>query len=201
MRAHVEDPYVRRARAEAYRSRAAFKLLEIDARDQLLKPGMLVVDLGAAPGSWSQVAARKVAPAAGMKTGRVVALDILGCVPLPGVEFLQGDFREASTLAELEAVLAGRPVDLVLSDMSPNITGIAASDEGRSTHLGELAVEFAQEHLRPGGALLVKVFQGRGLEAIRAKMRRLFEAVAVRKPQASRARSSEVYLLGRGRKA
>jgi 23S rRNA (uridine2552-2'-O)-methyltransferase len=201
LREHVTDPYVQRARAEGYRSRAAFKLLEIDAKDHLIRPDMLIIDLGAAPGGWSQVAARKFGAAAGAKSGRVIALDMLEFEPLPGVEFLQGDFREAPTLERLVNTLAGRPVDLVLSDMSPNISGIALSDEGRCTHLGELALEFCSEQLRPGGVVLLKVFQGRGFDAVRTAMRELFESVAVRKPRASRGRSNEVYLLGRGRKA
>lgn len=201
LREHVTDPYVQRARAEGYRSRAAFKLLEIDARDHLIRPGMVIVDLGAAPGGWSQVAARKVAGAPGTPAGRVIALDILGFEPLSGVDFMQGDFREEATLGRLVCTLAGQPVDLVLSDMSPNISGIALSDEGRCTDLGELALDFAAEHLRPGGGMLLKVFHGRGFDTIRANMRRQFGSVTVRKPQASRARSNEVYLLGRGRKA
>ncbi len=195
MHEHVTDPYVQRARAEGYRSRAAFKLLEIDAKDHLLRPGTLVVDLGAAPGSWAQVVVRKLGPA-----GHVVALDLLEFEPLPGVQFIQGDFREEAILAQLEAVLVGRPVDLVLSDMAPNWSGIAVSDQARAMHLAELTLEFAARQLKPGGDLLVKVFQGAGFQELRQAMQRVFGSVVVRKPQASRGRSAELYLLGRGRK-
>lgn len=195
MQEHVSDPWVQRAKAEGWRSRAAFKLLELDREDRLLRPGMTVVDLGAAPGSWCQVAARKVGPA-----GRVFALDLLPMAPLPGVEFLQGDFREADVLADLEARLAGHAVDLVLSDMAPNMSGIAVSDQARSEHLAELALDFARERLRPGGDFLVKTFHGPGFEDLRRALREAFEKVAVRKPAASRGRSSEIYLLARGRR-
>lgn len=199
---HVADPYVRRAKAQGYRSRAAFKLLEIDAKDHLLKPGMIVVDLGAVPGGWSQVATRRVRALTDQAgPGCVVALDVLDLEPIAGVEFIKGDFCEAATLAKLDDALAARQVDLVLSDLSPNISGIAISDQARSLNLAELAVEFASQRLRNGGALLVKVFQGGGVEALRESMRTLFGSVVVRKPRASRGRSAELYLLGRGRKA
>jgi 23S rRNA (uridine2552-2'-O)-methyltransferase len=188
MAEHVTDPFVQRAQKEGYRSRAAYKLLEIAERDHLLKPGTVVVDLGATPGGWSQVAAARGC--------RVIALDLLPMHPLPGVEFIQGDFREDAVLAELEARLAGRAVDLVISDMAPNISGIGVADQARAMHLAELALDFASNHLRPGGAFLVKVFQGAGFEDFMRQMRGHFAKVAARKPKASRDRSSEQYLLG-----
>ena len=195
MMEHVNDVYVQRAKAEGYRSRAAYKLLEIAARDKLLNPGMVVVDLGAAPGGWSQVAAGKLGA-----RGRVVAVDVLAMAPLPHVTFLQGDFREDAVVAALERELAGRPIDLVLSDMSPNISGIALSDQARAMHLAELALEFAVKHLKPGGSLLVKVFQGSGFQEFLREMRSGFKEVVTRKPAASRGRSNELYLLGKQRK-
>lgn len=195
MQEHVNDPFVQRAKAEGYRSRAAFKLLEIDQKDHLLQRGQTVVELGAAPGSWTQVVVRKVMPG-----GRVIALDLLDFEPIPDVDFIKGDFTEESVLNELEARLEGRQVDLVLSDMAPNISGVGISDQHRAVYLCELACEFAQRHLRPGGNMLVKLFHGVGFEEFRAGMRDLFQTVAVRKPAASRDRSSEVYLLGLNRK-
>lgn len=193
MHEHVTDHYVQRAKAEGWRSRAAFKLMEIDEKDRLLRPGMVVVDLGAAPGGWSQVAAERVGSG-----GRVLALDLLDMAPVAGVEFIQGDFREDAVLAELTFRLVGRPVDLVISDMAPNISGIAATDQARSVHLAELALEFASRHLKPGGNFLVKTFQGQGFDAFRKAMEEAFDKVVVRKPKSSRDRSSEVYLLGMG---
>jgi len=193
MREHVNDVFVRRAKNEGYRSRAAYKLLEIAARDKLLKPGMAVVDLGAAPGGWSQVAQEQVGA-----RGLVVALDVLAMAPVRGVTFLQGDFGEDAVVAALEQALDGRRIDLVLSDMSPNISGISMSDQARAMHLAELALEFAARHLKPGGSLLVKVFQGSGFQEFLRAMRARFGKVATRKPEASRGRSSELYLLGRG---
>ena len=193
MHEHVTDHYVQRAKAEGWRSRAAFKLMEIDEKDRLLRPGMVVVDLGSAPGGWSQVAAERVSGG-----GRVLALDLLDMAPVAGVEFIQGDFREDAVLAELTFRLAGRPVDLVISDMAPNISGIAATDQARSVHLAELALEFASRHLKPGGNFLVKAFQGQGFDAFRKAMEEAFDKVVVRKPKSSRDRSSEVYLLGMG---
>ncbi len=193
MHEHVTDHYVQRAKAEGWRSRAAFKLMEIDEKDRLLRPGMVVVDLGSAPGGWSQVAAERVSGG-----GRVLALDLLDMAPVAGVEFIQGDFREDAVLAELTFRLAGRPVDLVISDMAPNISGIAATDQARSVHLAELALEFASRHLKPGGNFLVKTFQGQGFDAFRKAMEEAFDKVVVRKPKSSRDRSSEVYLLGMG---
>jgi len=195
MQEHVSDAYVKRARAEGMRSRAAYKLDEIAVRDRLLKPGMVVVDLGAAPGGWSQVAAGRVGP-----RGRVIALDILEMPSLPGVTFLRGDFRDDATLVELERVLAGQRADLVLSDMAPNLSGIASSDQAQALELAELALDFALKHMKPKGNFLVKTFQGTGFEEYLRSLRGRFSAVAVRKPEASRDRSREVYLLGKGLK-
>jgi len=194
MREHVNDPYVQRAKSEGYRSRAAFKLMEIDDRDHLLRPGMVVVDLGAAPGSWSQVALRRVG-------GRVFALDLLAFEPLPGADFIQGDFQDDAVLGELESRLGGLGVDVVLSDMAPNLSGIDTVDQARSICLGELALDFAARHLKPGGAFLVKVFQGEGFMQYRGEIQKHFASVQVRKPKASRDRSAEVYLLGVGKRA
>lgn len=193
MRVHVSDFFVKRARQQGYRSRAAFKLLEMDERDHLLAPGMLVIDLGAAPGGWAQIAAQKVGP-----KGRVIALDVLEMPPLPGVTLIQGDFREQAALAALEATLEGRPADLVISDMAPNLSGIEMADQARSMHLCELGLDFAVNHLKPGGCFLVKVFQGAGFEEFMRDMRERFKQVVTRKPKASRGRSNEVYLLGKG---
>lgn len=192
MHEHVTDPYVKKAQTDGYRSRAAYKLLEIDARDRLLKPGMTVVDLGAAPGSWCQVVAQRM-----KGQGRVLAIDLLPVAPLPGVESLEGDFTEAAALAWLEARLDGGRVDLVLSDMAPNISGVGLRDQARHYELCELALDFAVRWLKPEGTFLVKVFQGVGFEAFRHGMQAAFEQVAIRKPDASRDRSTEVYLLGR----
>ena len=193
MREHVNDPFVQLAQKEGYRSRAAYKLLEIDDKDHLLKPGSVVVDLGATPGGWSQVAAARVG-----RSGKVLALDLLPLHPLTGVTFILGDFREESVLQQLEKLLQGRAVDLVISDMSPNICGIASADQARAMHLAELAMEFALLHLKPGGSFLVKVFQGAGFEEFYKLMKSRFAVVATRKPKASRDRSSELYLLTNG---
>jgi len=195
MREHVSDPFVQLAQKEGYRSRAAYKLLEIDAKDRLLKPGTVVVDLGATPGGWSQVAATKVG-----RGGRVIALDLLPLDPIPGVDFIQGDFRDAVVLKRLEEMLNGKPVGLVISDMSPNISGVVSADQARALHLAELAMEFALEHLSPDGSFLVKVFQGAGFEAFFKLIRSRFNRVVTRKPKASRDRSSEVYLLASGKR-
>jgi len=196
MQAHVNDPYVQQAQKEGWRSRAAFKLKEIDEKDRLLKPGMTVVDLGATPGSWCQYAVRRIQPG-----GRLIALDLLDFEPLPGVEFIQGDFREDTVLEKLKSALGSgrneRPVDLVLSDMAPNMTGIAATDSARVLYLAELTLDFARRHLKPGGDLLVKVFQGAGFMALREEMQAVFATLATRKPAASRDRSAELYLLAR----
>lgn len=192
LKRHVNDPYVHRAQALGYRSRAAFKLLEIETRDKLLARGQMVVDLGAAPGGWSQVAAEKVGPG-----GRVIALDVLAMAPLAGVTFIQGDFTTEAALAAVERELAGAAVDVVLSDLAPDLSGIAATDQARSLELCELAVVFALEHLGSGGTLLLKAFQGAGFPELLARMRREFAAVASRKPEASRNESSEIYLRAR----
>lgn len=194
MREHINDPFVQQAQRDGYRSRAAYKLLEIDERDHLIKAGMVVVDLGATPGGWSQVAANKIGD-----KGKVIALDLLPLNPLPRVEFIQGDFREDSVLAQLEEMLCGKQIELVISDMAPNISGIDLSDQARSIYLAELALEFAVQHLKPGGAFLVKVFQGVGFEDYVKIMRKHFAKVASRKPKASRDRSNEVYMLGIGK--
>jgi len=189
---HATDPYVQRAREEGWRSRAVFKLEEIQRSDQLLKPGMTVVDLGAAPGGWSQYAARVLAG-----RGRVIAVDILPMAGLAGVEVLQGDVSEQATLDRLVGMLEAR-ADLVLSDMAPNTMGIAEVDHARSMHLVDLATEFAAQALRPGGDLLLKVFQGREFQPLVARLRADFKTVKLRKPKASRGRSPEVYVLARG---
>lgn len=192
---HESDPYVHEARRLGYRSRAVFKLKEILERDRLLKAGMTVVDLGAAPGGWSQFARPLLGPA-----GRLVALDILAMEPISGVDFIEGDFREAAVLAELERRLDGAAVDVVFSDMAPNLSGVDAADQAASIYLAELALEFSGRWLKPGGALLVKVFQGEGFEAYLKQLREAFAVVHIRKPKASRARSREVYLLARNRR-
>ena len=190
---HRADAFVRQASEEGYRSRAAYKLAEIDDRDRIFAPGQVVVDLGAAPGGWSQVAAERTRPG-----GRVIAMDRLEMAPLPGVTFIQGDFQEPETLERLEASLEGRAVDLVLSDMAPNMTGVRASDQARAMGLAELALDFADRHLRPGGTLLVKVFQGSDYPAFLAEMKGRCRETKVRKPEASKRKSAEHYLLGRG---
>ena len=196
MREHVTDPYVQRARAEGYRSRAAYKLIEIDDRDRLIHPGDTVVDLGAAPGGWSQVAARRM-----KGKGRVLALDLLEMDGLAGVEFIQGDFREEHVLDRLAGCLSGERAELVLSDMAPKLSGVPLSDQARGLHLAELGLDFCCRWLKPEGAFLVKVFQGQGYGDFVREMKRVFESVATRKPKASRGRSAEVYLLGKGLRA
>jgi 23S rRNA (uridine2552-2'-O)-methyltransferase len=198
---HVNDPYVKQAQQHGYRSRAAFKLLEIDQQDRLIRPGMTVVDLGAAPGAWSQVLRERLATGAGGIHGRILALDLLPMEPVADVEFLQGDFREPEVLERLERMLGGRPVDLVVSDMAPNLSGVEVADAARMADLIELAVDFAVHHLRPDGALLVKCFHGSGYSQLVERFKRAFVRVSVRKPRASRDASAETYLLGRGLKA
>ena len=192
LKRHVNDPYVQRSKKEGWRSRAAFKLLEIDEKDRFLVPGAVIVDLGSAPGGWTQVAVKK----AGAK-GRVVAIDLLAMEPVPGAVFLQGDFSEEAGLAAVEEALAGSPVDVVLSDMAPNLSGIAISDQARSIALAELARNFALAHLKPGGVFLVKTFQGVGHDEFLRSLRAGFDKVVVRKPDASRDESAEQYLLAR----
>ena len=190
---HVNDPYVQRAKREGYRSRAAYKLQEIARADRIIGPGMTVVDLGATPGGWSQVAAERVGP-----RGKVIAVDLLQMAALRGVVFIQGDFREDETVARLEAELPGTIVDLVLSDMAPNMSGIGVADQARVVYLAELALDFAVKWLKPDGNFLVKTFQGVGFPELREAIRGHFRQVLTRKPQASRGRSSEIYLLGKG---
>ena len=195
LKEHFSDPYVKRAQAEGWRSRAVFKLEELIERDRLLKPGMVIVDLGAAPGGWSQVARERLG-----EKGRVIALDILPMQGIGGVEFIHGDFREDSVLQQLKQTLDGALVDLVLSDMAPNLSGMTAVDQPRSMHLVELAEEFSAAHLRPGGAFLTKVFQGEGFDDLVRRLRAGYERVSIRKPKASRARSPEVYALAVGKR-
>ncbi|MGE5240291.1 MAG: RlmE family RNA methyltransferase [Bacteroidota bacterium] len=190
---HVSDEFVKRARKEGARSRAAYKLEEIDRRDHLLRPGMTVVDLGAAPGGWSQYVRGRIGD-----TGRLFALDILPMEPIAGAEFVQGDFTEPAVLDLLMQRLAGKPVDLVISDMAPNITGVASVDQARIMNVAELALDFADKTLTPGGALLVKAFQGVGFQAFHREMQRRFDKLVTRKPRASRSESREIYLLGKG---
>lgn len=196
LKEHFSDPYVKKAQAEGLRSRAAYKLEELVERDRLLKPGMVVVDLGAAPGGWSQWVRQALGD-----SGRVIALDILDMPSLAGVEFLHGDFREDAVLSALEAALGGQQVDLVLSDMAPNKSGIDAVDQPRAMHLAELAMDFADHHLRPGGTFLIKLFQGTEFDEYVRQLRRRYTKLAIRKPAASRQRSPEVYALAQGKLA
>ena len=195
MHEHVNDEFVKRAQKEGYRARAAYKLIEIDDKDKLIKPGMTIVDLGATPGSWSQVATQRL-----KGQGRIIALDLLGMEPIKGVEFIQGDFREEAILRQLENSLQGKQVDLVIADMAPNMSGITIVDQAGAAYLTELALEFSRDWLKPSGNFLVKVFIGAGFDEILASMRGLFDKVVTRKPKASRGRSNEVYLLGLGKK-
>jgi 23S rRNA (uridine2552-2'-O)-methyltransferase len=190
LKEHFSDPYVKRAQAEGWRSRAVFKLEELLQRDQILKPGMVVVDLGAAPGGWSQMVREKLGD-----KGRVIALDILPMQGIAGVDFIEGDFREEAVLEQLKALLGDAPVDLVLSDMAPNISGVTVADQARAMYLAELARDFAEVHLKRGGAFLIKLFQGRDYDAYLKSLRQGYERVSIRKPKASRARSPEVYAL------
>jgi len=194
---HINDPYVKMAQREGYRARAAYKLKEIDEQDKLIRPGMVIVDLGAAPGSWSQYARNKLAMGTGGIDGTIIALDLLPMEPVADVRFLQGDFREDNVLAQLEEVLGGRSVDLVISDMAPNLSGVASADAARIEHVCDLALEFAQNHLKPDGALLVKCFHGSGYSQIVEKFKQQFKVVAPRKPKASRDKSAETFILGK----
>ncbi len=198
---HLNDPYVKLATKHGYRARAAFKLLEIDEQDKLIKPGMTIVDLGSTPGSWSQVLRERLAKQGepGLN-GRVVALDILPMDPVADVDFILGDFREQSVSDQLVALLGGAEADLVVSDMAPNLSGVESADAARMLHLAELAVEFCQAHLKPSGALLIKCFHGSGYNDIVKLFKASFVQVAVRKPKASRDKSRETFLLGRGLK-
>ena len=200
---HVNDTYVKLAHREGYRARAAYKLQEIDEQLGLVKPGQVVVDLGSTPGAWSQYLRRRMSPtgaAAGQLNGTIIALDLIPMEPVEGVTFLQGDFREAEVLAGLENALAGRSLDVVVSDMAPNLSGIESADAARISHLVELAVEFACNHLKPEGALVVKLFHGSGYSDLVALFKRTFKVVKPVKPKASRDKSSETFLVGRGLK-
>jgi 23S rRNA (uridine2552-2'-O)-methyltransferase len=198
---HVNDPYVKLAQKEGYRARAAYKLKEIDEALGLIRPGHLVVDLGSAPGAWSQYIRRKLSPAgaaAGALNGTIIALDVLPMEPVEGVQFLQGDFREPEVLARLEEVVAGRPADVVVSDMAPNLSGIESADAARIAHLVELAVDFATAHLKPDGALVTKVFHGSGYSQLVKLFKERFRVVKPLKPRSSRDKSSETFLVGIG---
>jgi len=201
---HINDPYVKLAQREGYRARAAYKLKEIDEQDKLIRPGQVIVDLGSAPGSWSQYARNKLAQGTrrdeareGGIDGTIIALDILPMEPIADVHFIQGDFREESVAAQLDEMVGDRRVDLVISDMAPNLSGVAVADAARIEHICDLALEFAQHHLKPEGALLVKCFHGSGYSQIVEKFKRQFKTVAARKPKASRDKSSETFILGR----
>ena len=200
LKEHFSDPYVKKAKADRMRSRAAYKLEEILERGKLLKPGMVVVDLGAAPGGWSQVLRNALRNKRGDDQGRVVALDILDMPPIAGVEFIHGDFREAEALSRLETLLGEKPVDLVLSDMAPNMTGVDTVDQARAMYLSELARDFADARLKKGGDFLIKLFQGEGSDAYIADLRRRYTRLVIRKPAASRRRSNEVYALATGKR-
>lgn len=205
---HINDPYVKLAQREGYRARAAYKLKEIDETLGLIQPGQVVVDLGAAPGAWSQYLRRRFAPkeagiggaAVGQLNGTIIALDLIAIEPIEGVQFILGDFNEEAVLAALEAALAGRPVDLVLSDMAPNLSGIPSSDSARIAHLIELALDFSLKHLRPQGALVVKLFHGSGYSQLVELFKKTFRVVRPVKPKASRDRSAETFLVGIGLK-
>ncbi|GGZ95555.1 23S rRNA (uridine(2552)-2'-O)-methyltransferase RlmE [Ignatzschineria ureiclastica] len=193
LKEHMDDEFVIRSKKEGWRSRAIYKLQEIDEKDRLFKPGMTVVDLGAAPGSWSQYAMHKVG-----HNGKVVGLDLLPIDPLAGVDFIQGDFRDDEVLEELLTILDGRKVDVVLSDMAPNMSGIKGVDQPKTMYLLELALDFIQGNLKPGGDYLLKVFQGEGFQEYYKALQQNFTKVVTRKPKASRARSAEIYLLAKG---
>lgn len=198
---HINDPYVKLAQKEGYRARAAYKLKEIDESEKLVKPGQVIVDLGCTPGSWAQYTRRKLAGADGGGIhGTIIGLDMLPMEPIADVEYIQGDFREEEVLDQLDALLQGRKVDLVLSDMAPNLSGIPTADAARMEHLIDLALEFSQNHMKPSGALLVKCFKDMGFTQILEKFRTEFKTVKQVKPKASRDKSSEIFLLGRGLK-
>jgi 23S rRNA (uridine2552-2'-O)-methyltransferase len=198
---HINDPYVKLAQKEGYRARAVYKLKEIDETEKLIKPGQIIVDLGATPGSWSQYVRNKLAGSIGGGiNGTIIALDMLPMEPVADVHFIQGDFREEDVLVKLEQVLEGRKVDLVLSDMAPNLSGIAVADAARIADIIDLAIDFAQHHMKPSGALLVKCFNGSGYQQIVEKFRQEFKTVTQKKPKASRDKSSEIFLLGKGLK-
>ena len=201
---HANDPYVKQAQRDGFRARAAYKLSEIDEQFKLLRPGQLVVDLGSTPGAWSQYIRRKFAAggaAVGELNGRIVALDILPMEPIEGVTFIQGDFREDAVLAQLNAAVNNEPVDVVVSDMAPNLTGVTVTDTARVAHLVELALDFALQHLKPEGALVTKVFHGSGYSELVEQFRARFKVVKAVKPKASRDKSSETFLVGFGLKS
>ena len=201
MQQHLSDEYVKRAQKEGYRARAAYKLMEIDDKDRLIKPGMIIVDLGSTPGSWSQVAVQRLLDkGSGMVNGKVIALDILDMQGIPHVEFIQGDFREDAVLNQLETALNNKPIDLVIADMAPNMSGVVSADQANAMYLTELALDFSVKWLKPQGNFLVKVFIGEGFDEMMKTMRLHFEKVLSRKPKASRDRSNEVYLLGLSKK-
>lgn len=201
MHQHLNDPYVKLAAKHGYRARAAYKLIEIDDQDKLLRPGINVVDLGSTPGAWSQVLAQRVASTQQGRAGRIIAVDLLPMEPIAGVEFLLGDFREDAAVAQLEEMLGGQQLDLVVSDMAPNLSGVASADAARMSHLLELAVHFAVRHLKPQGVLLAKCFHGSGYSQVVEQFKRHFLKVQARKPKSSREKSAETYLLGRGVKS
>ncbi|HEX3894623.1 MAG TPA: 23S rRNA (uridine(2552)-2'-O)-methyltransferase RlmE [Rudaea sp.] len=200
LKEHFSDPFVKRAQSEGWRSRAVFKLEELIDRDKLLKPGMIVVDLGAAPGGWSQMVRERLGEKNGIFSGRIIALDILPMQGISGVEFIEGDFREETVLRQLEELLNDAKADLVLSDMAPNMSGVGEVDQARAMHLAELAQEFAAAHLKPGGTFLTKLFQGRGFDDYVKNLRAGYDRVSMRKPKASRARSAEAYALATGKR-
>lgn len=203
LHAHINDPYVQAAQKDGYRARAAYKLKEIDETFKLIRPGQIVVDLGCAPGAWSQYLRRRLSPtgaAAGELNGTIISLDLLPMEPIEGVHYIQGDFRDESVLTQLEDVVQGRPVDVVVSDMAPNLSGHSTTDGARVAHLIELAVDFATRHLRPEGALVTKVFHGPGYDELVRLFRTHFKTVKPLKPKSSRDKSSETFLIGIGLK-
>jgi len=200
VRQHLNDPYVKLAQQKGYRARAAFKLLELVESENLLKPGDVVVDLGASPGSWSQVVRERLVGPGGVLRGRAVALDLLPMEPIANIEFIQGDFREESVLRQLEELLDGQAVDLVISDMAPNLSGVGVADAARMQHVCELAMEFARNHLKPEGALIVKAFHGSGFSQTVQDFKKVFTRVVERKPKASRDKSAETFLVAKGLK-
>lgn len=193
LKEHVNDPFVKQAQKDGYRSRASYKLKELSDKDKLIKPGMLVIDLGSAPGGWSQVASELVGD-----HGKLIASDILPMDPLPGVDFIQGDFTEEAVFDQIMAAIGGQPVDVVISDMAPNLSGISSADQAASIYLIELALDMANQVLKPQGSFVAKAFQGEGYDAFVAQVREQFDSVVIRKPDSSRARSREVYVVGRG---
>jgi 23S rRNA (uridine2552-2'-O)-methyltransferase len=197
---HINDPYVKMATAAGYRARAAFKLKEIAEPEGLIKPGINVVDLGSAPGSWSQVLREAMVGPGGIIQGRIIALDLLPMEPVAGVEFIQGDFREEEVVQSLNQLLNGEKLDLVVSDMAPNLSGVASADSARIEHVCELAIDFSLNHLKPNGALIMKIFHGSAYSGIVYQMKKVFKVVSPRKPKASRDRSKETFLLARGLK-